>query len=225
MHTSDGDPTAPNLRERRRRETRSEISDAALALFEERGYAGTTVDDIAQRAGVSQRTVFRYFDTKEATVLGGVEDLAAELTAALVDEMPENLVLQHVEAAHLRLLEEFVDDRPETIRRIRRIRCLILKDPDLRGAAALMELENVRTLTARIAEHLSPDVNPILPRLLAEAGFTTLRVAFDAWVEKVEAGEKADLTTVYRDCRTTLHGLLGPTATDETPRSGPAHSG
>ena len=52
-------PAAPGLRDRRRRETALEICTAALDLFEEKGVAGTTVDEIAARAGVSPRTFFR----------------------------------------------------------------------------------------------------------------------------------------------------------------------
>ncbi|MGW0042740.1 TetR family transcriptional regulator [Rhodococcus sp. NPDC003348] len=199
----------PTLRERRRRETRHEISDAALELFEERGYAGTTVDDIAARAGVSQRTFFRYFPTKEDTVLTGVEDLSTALAAALTDGMPEDLVLEHVEAAHLRLLDDLISGDPDAVLRILRVRRLVMNDPDLRGAAALMDFENVRKLTEQIAATLSPDADPVLPRLIVETSSATLRVAFDIWVEHAEAGEVADLAVIYRDCRAKLHGILG----------------
>ncbi len=60
---------APGLRERKKLATRRAIRRAALALFEAHGYAATTVEQIAQAAEVAPMTVYRYFGTKEATVV------------------------------------------------------------------------------------------------------------------------------------------------------------
>ena len=53
----------------RRRRTREAIIDAALDLFERKGYDATTVEDIAAAAEVSPRTFFRYFDSKQDVVM------------------------------------------------------------------------------------------------------------------------------------------------------------
>jgi AcrR family transcriptional regulator len=58
----------PSLTERRHEQTRSTIADAAVALFIERGYADTTMEDVAVAAGVSRRTAYRYFPNKEDLV-------------------------------------------------------------------------------------------------------------------------------------------------------------
>src|SRR6478752_7040677 len=58
----------PTLTERRREETRTAIADAAVALFLQRGFADTTMDDIADAAGVSRRTAYRHFPTKDDLV-------------------------------------------------------------------------------------------------------------------------------------------------------------
>ncbi|MGW0816093.1 TetR family transcriptional regulator [Streptomyces viridiviolaceus] len=65
--TAGGGPIAPRpgLRERKKRRTRDTLLRSALELFTEQGYEGTTVDDIAEAAEVSQRTFFRYFASKE----------------------------------------------------------------------------------------------------------------------------------------------------------------
>jgi AcrR family transcriptional regulator len=57
------------LRERKKAKTRAAIREHAMRLFEEQGYAATTVDQIAEAAEVSQSTFFRYFPTKEDVVL------------------------------------------------------------------------------------------------------------------------------------------------------------
>ncbi len=73
----------PPLRERTRRAVRREIAKAAESLFVERGFEATTIDDIAALAGMSQRSVFRYFATKEEIVLGKFDLVVDDMLAAL----------------------------------------------------------------------------------------------------------------------------------------------
>jgi AcrR family transcriptional regulator len=58
----------PSLIERRHEETRAAIADAAVALFARRGFAETTMDDVAEAAGVSRRTAYRHFASKDDLV-------------------------------------------------------------------------------------------------------------------------------------------------------------
>lgn len=71
------------LREATRRAVRAEIADTAMTLFMERGFEETTVEQIANAVGMSGRSVFRYFDTKEDMVVGSMEQLGHDLAAAL----------------------------------------------------------------------------------------------------------------------------------------------
>jgi AcrR family transcriptional regulator len=71
------------LRERKKRATRIAIRDAAMALFAREGFAGTTIEEIAEAADVSRATVFHYFPTKEEIVFGdgslAIEELGRRL--------------------------------------------------------------------------------------------------------------------------------------------------
>lgn len=71
------------LRERKKRLTRQLISDTATEMFLERGFDGVRVSEVAQRCGVSEKTVFNYFPTKESLILDRAEDAEASVRAAL----------------------------------------------------------------------------------------------------------------------------------------------
>ena len=71
------------LRERKKRATRAAIHDAAMRLFAQQGFAGTTVDQIAEAADVSRATVFHYFPTKEDIVFGDAPSAVVALAEAL----------------------------------------------------------------------------------------------------------------------------------------------
>ncbi|WP_439030396.1 TetR family transcriptional regulator [Gordonia terrae] len=77
------------LREQNKLRTRNAIRQAAITLIAEQGYAGTTVEQIAEAAGVSHTTFFRYFPSKEQVVIGD-EHLHAE-AHAIVESMPPGL--------------------------------------------------------------------------------------------------------------------------------------
>jgi len=70
-----------SLRERKRRQTRERIAEAAFTLFDERGFDAVTVDDIAARADVGRMTFFRYFGDKEEVVFSGESDTLRALNA------------------------------------------------------------------------------------------------------------------------------------------------
>ncbi|OHV80734.1 TetR/AcrR family transcriptional regulator [Rhizobium sp. LCM 4573] len=82
MKTSGGPETPPEgLRERKRRETLQRITDAGIRLFIEKGYEATTLDAIAAAAGISRRTFFYYFKSKDEILLSlqsGVGDMIVD---------------------------------------------------------------------------------------------------------------------------------------------------
>jgi AcrR family transcriptional regulator len=77
------------LRERKKREMRATIAQAAADLFAERGFEAVTVDDVARVAGVSRQTVFNYFPTKEQMLFDRDAEAQAALVAAVRDRPPD----------------------------------------------------------------------------------------------------------------------------------------
>ncbi|MBR7743665.1 TetR family transcriptional regulator [Phycicoccus sp. BSK3Z-2] len=75
----------PTDRESKKRRTRLRLHTAAVRLAVERGYQATTADEIAAAAGVSPRTFFNYFATKEDAIVGSDPDRPARLHRAVVE--------------------------------------------------------------------------------------------------------------------------------------------
>ena len=73
------------LREEKKKQTRKLISDIATCLFFERGYSNVTTAEIAAKAGVSAKTVFNYFPSKEALVFDEDEETERDLISTVVN--------------------------------------------------------------------------------------------------------------------------------------------
>src|SRR3984893_4417216 len=82
------------LRERKKRQTRQQIFDAARRLFQEQGFDPVTVAEIARAADVSEVTVFNYFPTKEDLFYGGMQFFEEQLIDAVRSRAPGVSVLE-----------------------------------------------------------------------------------------------------------------------------------
>lgn len=85
-------PPVASLRQRKKDATEKAIVDAAWELFEDNGYANTSINDIAERANIAPRTFFRYFASKEAVAYpefdGMIESIRTAFFARPADEPP-----------------------------------------------------------------------------------------------------------------------------------------
>ena len=81
------------LREVKKERTRQAIAETAFGLFAERGFDHVTVAEVAEAAGVSEKTVFNYFPTKEDLFFDRVEERQAALVAAIEDRQPGESIL------------------------------------------------------------------------------------------------------------------------------------
>ncbi|MQW77837.1 TetR family transcriptional regulator [Nocardioides sp. dk4132] len=168
------------LQDRRRHQTEREIREAALALFEERGVDGTTVEDIAHAAGVSSRTVFRYAVSKERAALlpdPVIERTYDEALTALRPGEPLVPQLTAVSRDSLAAIENGGRDGAgrDALRQWR----LVAREPKLLLAAIAVDEERLARAQATLTETLGLD--PLTARVALVATSAVVRVALDQW--------------------------------------------
>ncbi|WP_369045957.1 TetR/AcrR family transcriptional regulator [Sinomonas sp. P10A9] len=203
------EPSRPGLRERRRRDTQQDVHEAALALFEAQGVRGTTVQQIAERAGISSRTFFRYFSSKEQAAIPGQRRLLEAIEGHTVSEQARaaglGAVLREVGSAVEAVIAGEGGPDLEDHRRVTR---LLASEPDLALLAAAQEQELVVRLRERLTPQL-PNAERLAIRVLAEVAVVLWRSSWEEWAETVRDGDAPDPLEVFRRSRETLLAVVG----------------
>jgi AcrR family transcriptional regulator len=166
------------------------LQEAALALYAEQGFDQTTAAQIAARAGVTERTFFRYFADKREVLFSGSSQLRDRIVSCVADAPagvgPLAAVAEGLDAAAATLGE---------LRReaVRQRQAVITDNPELRER----ELAKMGQWAAAVAEALrGRGVDDLQATLAAEAGMTVLRVALTRWA--TDADDGPDLASVMR---------------------------
>jgi AcrR family transcriptional regulator len=173
---------------------------AALDLFAERGYERTTVIEIAERAGLTKSTFFRYFPDKREVLFGG-DSMSGLLTEAIATAAAAATPLEAVaDALDAVGREAFTTDRRGFVARRRAV---IAANPGLMEREALKGL----ALTAAIAEALDRrGVSDLTSRVAAELGALAMTIAYEQWSDSTNGDEFAEIA------RRTLNELQAATA-------------
>ncbi len=163
-------------------DARGRLQLAALTLYGEQGFDSTTVAEIAERAGLTKRTFFRYFADKREVLFYGARELQERFVEA-VAQAPESAgPLEAVTAAldaAARYFQEMGREYPARRQQV------IAANPELQER----ELIKLSSLAGAVAQALRErGVGEPTAILTAEAGITVFRVAFEHWVDP--AGEK-----------------------------------
>lgn len=163
---------------RPRASSRRMLAEAAGELFLEQTYAGTTIDDIARRAGVSRATFFNYFPAKSDLLWFEVDEsldrFAATLGVADASLAPMEAVLEAV----VRLADGFGPDRlPLAVTQVE----LMGTDAELQASGLPRFLELVRVVAAAIAVRIGDDPDALLPRAAATAVVGATVAAATVW--------------------------------------------
>lgn len=195
-------PTASpplDLRARRRNATRIDIREAALELFERQGVDNTTSEEIARAAGISQRTFFRYFATKEECVLFDSYGFDEAVDSCLETADMRSLTLADMEAAIGRAVEHIGNDEQcEAAATALRIQKLVSADAALSRAALAHYADRTKHSMALIEGRCSA-ADRTRVRTIVQIAQVALHLAFEEWVESC-APDSADrgLPEIYR---------------------------
>ena len=154
---------------------RGRLEEAALQLFTERGYDQTTTAEIAERAGLTERTFFRHFADKREVLFGGADALQ-EIFVSHVAAAPGGSAPIDAVAAGLDGVAELLQEIPE---RAESRQAVIAANQELQER----ELIKLATLAAAAAEALrARGVAEPAASLTAQAGIGVFKVAFEQWV-------------------------------------------
>ncbi len=168
---------------------RGRLAQAAMDLYSQRGFEQTTVAEIAQRAGLTERTFFRHFADKREVLFAGADALQQALVGALEDA-PRSLAPIDAVGIALEAVAAQLPERPDFSRRRQAI---IDANPELQ------ERERIKlaSLAAAAADALRRrGVADPTAVLAAEMGIAVFRVAFERWIS---ATNQQDLSRVIRD--------------------------
>jgi AcrR family transcriptional regulator len=164
------------LRERKRRETSERIIEKGLKLFVKNGYEATTLDAIAEAAGISRRTFFYYFKSKEDVLLAARDSGFREaLRPALLDESPDQSPIAAVQKCLIKLASRYETRESVVFDR------LMESTPALRARKEAVFVDTEQILLEAMCELWpSPGRRDGL-RLVAMVAMGTLRLALDKW--------------------------------------------
>jgi len=184
------------LRERNRRQTLQRIAAVGIELFLAKGYDGTTLDEIAAAAGISRRTFFHYFRSKEDILLAHLAGYADVLKGAILESASAGEPIDVMRDALVKVSTSF--ESPRTIAIVRLIRQTGTLHASRQGrqlqleqgaCEALRELWPARERRDRL-------------RLVAMASMGLMRLVVDNWIEHDGKRPLAkDIQKAFRDLK------------------------
>ena len=217
--TSRKDPTTgiPTLQARKQQLVRDAIWDAAIDLFAQKGFDETTVDDIAQAAGTSRRSFFRYFESKSDLMAQAIVSYGTALTDA-IQSCPPSYSLAEVFRHTVLQVAQYSAAQSRT----RSIMEIAAKYPAAREAQIARVAEVQDQLAEAFARHGQKNSqNDLTAQLLASLTLSILGVTFRSWFDH---GQQDISVTVDQVFATLNHLLCGDTKRTEKNHSRPAAS-
>ncbi|PSK96573.1 TetR family transcriptional regulator [Murinocardiopsis flavida] len=196
------------LRERKKAMTREALIDSALRLFDQHGFAATTTEQIAASVGVSQRTFFRYFATKEEVVSAAHNAVDDDFFARFLAKDPAIHPLEALRAAAVETWQS-LDERAL------RSQVLLSKLYDSTPQLLACRLRNGAQYESRIVAVITSrtgidPVTDLRPRLVAAAFGATMHAAVCYWMNCGTDGVHGAVRTIERHFDALGPALTGP---------------
>ena len=178
-------------------DSRGRLEQAALALYGEHGFENTTVAEIAERAGLTERTFFRHFADKREVLFSGAAGLQ-DLLVRAVDGAPDSAPPIDAVVTALEAAGALFEDGRE---RFRQRHLVIVANAELQER----ELIKLAGLASALAEALRRrGVAEPAATLTGEAGIAIFRVAFERWVDDAN---KLELIQLIRESLDALRAV------------------
>jgi AcrR family transcriptional regulator len=183
------EPPTEGLRERKKRAARESIAATARRLFAERGFDTVTVAEVAAAAGVSEKTVFNHFATKEDLAFAGRERGIAQVVAAIAERPPGRSVLDAFRATTHAVLDSAVAGGDEDLLAVARI---IRGSPVLQDRLTVGWEAGAAAISAAVAEATGAADDDLVPAIVARTLWFTHRSIFRAALDGLLAGEPGE---------------------------------
>lgn len=175
-----------SLRERKRRATSTRISEAGMRLFLERGYDETTLDDISHEAGISRRTFFHYFKSKDDILLSLQSGMGEMVAAALLDQPVEKQPFDALRDAIISVTSDYPADNMIAIDRLMR------SNTNVQARKQASYVEHERTIFSAMQGRW-PDHQKIGLRLIAMVAIGAIRLSLEEFGRLEGARPLADI--------------------------------
>jgi TetR/AcrR family transcriptional regulator, regulator of mycofactocin system len=193
----------PEPLDARREGTRARIERAALDLFTRRGFEGVTIDEVADVAGISRRTYFRYFATKADAVWGDFSAHVDRLAALLRNSDGGQTVLAAICDAYI----EVNDYAPRDLPLLRQRMQLILTEPALLAHSQVRYADVDRVVAEYVALRTGTEPGDLLARLVATSTRAAATTAFEAWLTSPEFSLDKALRTAFDELASGFRSL------------------
>jgi mycofactocin system transcriptional regulator len=184
---------------------RVRVERAALELFTTHGFDAVTADEVADAAGISRRTFFRYYATKADAVWGDFARHVERLDRLLRAADPRQPTLATICAAYAEVNDYGDADLPVLRQRMR----LILTEPALQAHSQLRYAEIDRVVADHVARTTAGDPADLLPRLVAASTRAAATAAFAVWLHDDGTDLGRQLHRAFDELAAGFPGLRG----------------
>ena len=178
LSSGEKSPAAAGLRQRKRQQTRERLKRAAMALFLERGFEATTIDDIATAADVSRRSFFHYFASKEDVVAAWQEDAAAALVTEILARPADESMLTAAENAIAAVVKRIDPTEAAAMSRLKR------DNPALQARDQLKYEKLERAFVEGLTQRSGRKSDRLKARLVAMIATGAMRVGGESWLSE-----------------------------------------